>query len=361
MPSPDQVREARAFVEGNLLADFPFVDDCDRAVAWAALLLPFVRPLIDGPTPLHLFTAPVAGTGKTLLALALMTPALGKELEPMTADCEEPEMRKRITASLRDSPTAVLLDNLGQGRRLESSSLASVLTACSWKDRLLNASAMASLPVRCAWLATGNNPCLSDELVRRTLRCRLDARTARPHLRPGFKHADVLGWARDNRGALVRAALTLVRAWLACGRPAGEVRLGMYEAWCAVVGGVLDNAGIRGLAQAVKRYQSEETDTEQALAPFLNAWWGKFQGAEVGVKDLFEVAVEVGVLEAVADVHLTGRERQRARGSETERGQQTRLGKALRRLDGQVYGGFEIRSAGVDRCSRQVYRLTRQR
>jgi hypothetical protein len=358
-PTEDQVHEARRLVEDNLFVDFPFVEACDRAVAWAALLLPFVRPMVDGPTPLHLFAAPSRGTGKTLLAQALMVPALGRrDLEPMTVDCEEAETRKRLTACLRNSPTAVLMDNLGQGRRLESSSLASVLTGTSWQDRLLGSSVMRSMPVRCVWLATGNNPTLSDELARRTLRCRLDTGTARPHMRTGFRHPELLAWARENRPALLQAVLTLVRAWLAAGRPGADVWLGGYDSWCRVVGGLLQVAGIDGLRRAVEQFQGEETDTEAALAPFLKAWWERFGDTQVGVKDLYAVAVETGRLEVILDAHLSERQRQCARGSETERSRQTRLGNALKRLEGQVYAGYRIEPVGKDpRGGRQVYRL----
>ena len=34
----------------------------------AAVLHPFVRPMISGPTPIHLFDKPQSGTGATLLA-----------------------------------------------------------------------------------------------------------------------------------------------------------------------------------------------------------------------------------------------------------------------------------------------------
>jgi hypothetical protein len=358
-PTDAEVRDARRLIEGELLADFPFVEACDRAVAWAALVLPFVRPMIDGPTPLHLIAAPSRGTGKTLLAQALMAPALGRrDLEPMTVDCEEAETRKRLTSCLRNSPTAVLMDNLGQGRRLESSSLASVLTGTSWQDRLLGSSVMRSMPVRCVWLATGNNPSLSDELARRTLRCRLDTATARPHMRTGFKHPELLAWARENRPALLQAVLTLVRAWLAAGRPGADVWLGGYDSWCRVVGGLLHVAGIDGLRRAVELFQGEETDTEAALAPFLKAWWERFGASEVGVKDLYDVAVETGRLEVILDAHLSERQRQCARGSETERSRQTRLGNALKRLEGQVYAGYRIESVGKDRRGgRQVYSL----
>src|SRR5262249_34585029 len=41
----------------EILCDFPFKDAASRAHAMAALLLPFVREMIEGPTPLHLFDA----------------------------------------------------------------------------------------------------------------------------------------------------------------------------------------------------------------------------------------------------------------------------------------------------------------
>jgi hypothetical protein len=50
------------------LCDFPFVSQADRAHTLALILLPFVRELIDGPTPLHGIFKPAPGTGGTLLA-----------------------------------------------------------------------------------------------------------------------------------------------------------------------------------------------------------------------------------------------------------------------------------------------------
>lgn len=355
-PGAADVRAARALVEDNLFTDFPFVDDGDRAVAWACLLLPFLRPLVQGPTPLHLFSAPMPGTGKTLLSQAILIPARGRQpLEALTVDCDEPEVRKRLTSTLRDAPGVVLLDNLGQGRRLESSSLSAALTAEMWADRLLGASVKISLPVRCTWVGTGNNPRLSDELLRRTVCCRLDAGRARPHLRTGFKHDYLLSWARDRRSELISAALTLIQAWLVGGRPEGDIRLGMFENWARVVGGVLDVAGIMGLAEAVSEFQGGETESERTLAPFLHLWRERYGDRAVGVKDLSLLAEAMDNPEAILDVHLG--ERVRERSTETARSRQTRLGLALLRLSGQVHCGYTVQPAGADRSARQLYRL----
>src|SRR5262249_52208889 len=146
---------------------------------------------------------------------------------------------------LRTAPSVLFLDNIK--RRLESAALASAITSYpNWEDRILGVSEIARVPVRCVWIMTGNNPGLSSEITRRTVRIRLDARVDRPWLREGFRHADIRGWAVSNRSRLVWAALTLVQAWIAAGRPEGSRTLGMFERWAKVMGGILGVVGIPG-------------------------------------------------------------------------------------------------------------------
>src|SRR5262249_39379603 len=63
-PSREEVAGARALILEELLVDFPFVADADRAHAVAAMLLSHVRTLIEGPTPGNLYEAPTPGSGK---------------------------------------------------------------------------------------------------------------------------------------------------------------------------------------------------------------------------------------------------------------------------------------------------------
>ena len=74
-PSRDAIGSARRFLLEELLGDFPFVADSDRAHALCLMLLPFVRPLITGPTPLHLMEKPKERTGAGLLVEVLLFPA----------------------------------------------------------------------------------------------------------------------------------------------------------------------------------------------------------------------------------------------------------------------------------------------
>src|SRR5690606_41625865 len=92
----------------------------------------------------------------------------------LTEGPDDEEWRKRLTAKLRQIPSIVLIDNLRHP--LDSSALAAALTARFWEDRILGASEMTRLPIRCGWIATGNNPEFPNEMARRIVRLRRDAR-----------------------------------------------------------------------------------------------------------------------------------------------------------------------------------------
>lgn len=346
-PTEAQIAAARQLLLDELLGDFPFAGDAERAHAVALLLLPFLRPLIDGPTPLHLIEKPTAGTGASLLAEVVARLATGRAAGAMTEGRDEDEWRKRITARLRGAPTVVLIDNLR--RRLDSSVVSSVLTATYLEDRLLGTSDTLRLPVRCVWMATGNNPALSSELTRRTVRMRMDAKRDRPWLRQGFRHYPLLPWVAHERGNLIAACLTLGRAWIAAGRPvpADANVLGSFEDWSRVLAGVLDVAGVPGFLANLEQFY-DASDTEGiAIRAFLCAWWDEFDAEAVGVSALFPVACR-------DDLGLD-------LGDKGERSQKTRLGRLLGDLRDRHYdvgSGVVVRvaAAGTERRA-QLWRL----
>lgn len=284
-PTADAVSAARSLLCEELLVDFPFTNAAERAHAVALLLLPFARELIGGATPLHLFEKPMPGTGATLLVDMLSYPATGRAIPTMTEGRDEEEWRKRLTAKLRNSPQFLLLDNLR--RPLDSGVVSAAITSPSWEDRLLGQSVTLRIPVRCGWIATANNPAVSSEMSRRIIRIRLDAKMDRPWLRTVFKHADLRGWVQLNRRRLVWAALTLIRAWIAAGRPRGAIKLGMFESWSEVMGGILELAGVPGfLGNLDAFYDASDAEGAQWRA-FVAAWWSEWETREVKVADLY--------------------------------------------------------------------------
>jgi len=224
-------KDAIASARGVLLeaiSDFPFEGDADRAHTLAAMLQTFGRGLIEGPTPLHLIHKSTPGTGATLLAHVIGLLATGEAPPAMTEGRDEDEWRKRVHAKLVSGAPIVLLDNIR--RRLDTGQLSSALTADVWEDRALGRSEVVRVPVRCLWLATGNNTALSEEIARRTVSIRLDARADRPWLRDGFRHPDLRGWVLAQRGDLIWAAFDALvcldrRGQARRPRDAGHVRV----------------------------------------------------------------------------------------------------------------------------------------
>ena len=231
-----------------------------------------------------------------------------------------------------------VIDNLS--RPLTSGVVSAALTMRRWEDRLLGRNETVSVPVRTIWVLTANNPILSREIARRSIRIRLDSRRDRPWMREGFRHSDLRGWAHAHRADLVWAALVLVRAWLVAGRPAPRARpLGSFEDWTCLVGGILEHAGYQGfLANALDFY--ERADSEgSAWRAFTSQWWELHGDAAVGTKDLLTIAKEI-------DGFSLGR-------STTENGQRNSLGKRLRKSVDRVIGDLRIEVAGTYQNSTQ--------
>jgi putative DNA primase/helicase len=328
-PSAEVIARARSLLTDDLLGDFPFTSLAERAHAVALLLLGFLRSMVDGPTPLHLIEKPAPGTGATLMVDAIATILTGAGASVMTEASDDEEWRKRVTAKLRQVPVLLVVDNVR--RRLDSSALAAALTAPFWEDRILGVSEMTRLPIRCLWVATGNNPEFSNEMARRTVRIRLDARVDQPWRREDFRHPDLMVWVRANRARLVAACLTLGRAWIAAGRPRGAPTIGSYESWAQVIGGVLDVAGIEGFLGNLDE-MIEASDADGAMwRSFVSAWWDRFGSAEVGTGELYGLA------------QMT--EPPLPLGSGNEKSQRIRLGKALGKMRDRVFdiAGTKVR------------------
>jgi hypothetical protein len=334
-PTDNDLEKARVKID-DLLSDFPFTSEAETAHAVALLILPFVRYLIPGPTPLHLFEAPSPGSGKTLCASAVAYPALGRPIPSMTEGKDEEEYRKRVTSALRNGPAFVFLDNVR--RRLDSSALSSAITSRIWEDRILGKSVIVRLPISCAWVATGNNPSLSSEMTRRTIRIRLDPKMDRPWTRDSesFRHPRLLEWTKENRGELIWAALTMAQAWIAddCPKPENKAALGMFEEWCHVIGGILQVAGINGFLENLNEFYKVSDAEGETVRSFINSWWDEYQQKEVGVSELYTLIDQ-------NDMPLDlGR-------STTEKGQKIYLGKFLSNLRDRQFDNYRVTAAGT--------------
>jgi hypothetical protein len=279
--SDEDISKATDLLLQDLLVDFPFASDADRHNAIAALVTPFVRELIDGPTPLLLAEASLPRSGKGLLIESILQICFGGQegYEMLTYSPEEKEMSKRITAALVAGKGGILIDNIKH--TIDSGDLCSALTATHHSGRILGFSKLANVRISCLWTATANNPTMSQEVAGRVVSIRLVPDTDRPEERTDFKHKNLPKWVSENRPQLVRAILVLCKAWLQQGRPEMKSRtrpiLGRYESFIEVVGGILENAGF-GSFMSNRATFTERADTERSARAALCHLW--FESSE---------------------------------------------------------------------------------
>ena len=166
-PTETDITQAKDLIFNNLLKDFPFVSNSDQTNILSLLILPFVRKLISGNTPIHAIMAPTPRTGKTLLCDLMVLIAQGHDALKTSAPTRDEEWCKKITSLLRELPTFIYFDNVT--RKLDSGELSLALTARYYGDRLLGKTKIIKFPVQCTWIATGNNIRFSNEIVNRVL------------------------------------------------------------------------------------------------------------------------------------------------------------------------------------------------
>jgi hypothetical protein len=341
-PTEDQVAGAVTLLCEDLLVDFPFAAPSDLAHALAALILPFVRRMIPGPTPIHEIEAPTPGSGKGLIADVISIIALGRSCEVTTITKDEDEARKKLTAILSRGHPVVVFDNIRGA--LESAQLAAAITAEIWSDRILGKTQMVEFPNRAVWVMTANNPKLSLEIARRCVRIRLEPPEERPWERTKFKHAPLRIWAKEHRQELIEAVLIICQSWIAAGRPPGTRTLGSFEHWAATVGGILQHAGVTDFLQDTNEFYAAADLESGEWRALVQAWWEKYGGQPVGARELIALAEESDLLAF-------------AYAAKSEQTQRARFGRALSDLRGRRFGDLQVTVGENSNRKIHTYRL----
>jgi len=291
-PVPDTPTKNDAKVAKDLILEvicnFPFDSEASGGNAVAAMLTPIVRPMIDGLVPLAVFDKPQPGTGASLLADVIALIATGQTAGMLGGQRKEEEWRKAITTILLSGRSVIVIDNVDG--LLYSTSLAAVLTARVWRDRILGRNEEVLLPNLGTWIANGNNIRLLGDLPRRAYRVRLDAQLAQPWLRRSseFKHPDLIKWVKEKRGDIIAAMLTVARSWVVVGKPAPQdlVTIGSYESFCEVLGGILSFMEVKDFLKNLQQMYTEMDVETSQWENFLEAWQEVFGDSGVTVAEV---------------------------------------------------------------------------
>ena len=237
-PSRDDALRALAALK-EPISLFPYVPDnaeaslersASRSVTLSAMITGLIRASL-ATAPIHSSSAPVAGSGKSMLDNIVAVLATGRTCHPVAETPNTEEFEKRLATALIKGSQIIGLGNctvrIGGGLLCQAvtESVISIRDFGVLKDVEIENTALI--------LVNGNNLVFSGDVIRRVLRAALDPKCERPEQRK-FDFCP-LKMAAERRPELVVAALTILRAFHVAGRPRQTSLdpLGSFDDWSA--------------------------------------------------------------------------------------------------------------------------------
>lgn len=345
IPQAPSLEDAQAALKTllQLLGGFPFVSPVDRSAVLAAMLTALVRKSLPS-APLFTFSAPKMRSGKSLLADLGAMLATGRPCAMLSQAGDPEEDRKRLLGVLIKGDSVVVIDNVEHP--LGGAVLCQILTQEAIQDRILGESRMVTAPTSVTMYATGNNLIIEGDLTSRVVPCVIDPAMERPEERD-FP-LDLYTYVPRNRGKLVAAALTILRAYHVAGRPSlGIPRWGGFDAWSSLVRSSLVWVGMPD--PAAGRSRAEALDpVRSGLKAFLVAWFDAVGPRGLTLSDL--------VRESEADGRSALRETLAEICPQKNGAYNIRsLGKYLKSYVNRVEGGYRLVQLGLDRNHSAVW------
>jgi len=303
-PEDMPLGEAVKFLNEELLAEFPFVEDGGRSksVAIAAMLTVYAGGILHtyAQKPTFVYVANSEGSGKTLLAMLAGAPyGIVTVTSPPT---NETEWSKTLLSVVIGGRRLVIVDNV-RGF-LASPSLEGYLTSPQYEGRILGQSKIYRGDAGAVVLITGNQLTVTPDLRRRSLFVELFSEQLRAEDRV-FKRSLDQAALLELQPKILGALWALVRSWDEAGRPEGSLHHASFNRWARVMGGILENAGYANPCQRprIDTMGDRDTGDMEKLAGVLEL------GKRYEFADLVDIAVDYGLFERATterdDVDLT--------------------------------------------------------
>jgi hypothetical protein len=349
-PTRADAEAALAFLK-QPFKDFPFTKRKDgksasRSVALSAVLTLLVRRTLRS-APAHATSAPIMATGKSLLLNAVGMIGTGREPAVMSQGANGEEDEKRLLSVLMKNDPMLIIDNIT--RNVEGDALCSILTEPLWQCRLLGSNRQITVPTNCLIAMSGNNLTFKGDMTTRAILCRLDAGVEHPEKRKF--DVDLKTWIPANRGQLVAAGLTILRAFIVADRPSLDTfdPFGRFEDWSNLVRGALvwlDESDPCISREAIIAQDSDREVFGQFLDAVAAAFAAVFADHSQGVSagDIVESEHD-GVRQALDAI---------GKANDTKG-----LGHYLKAKQGQIVGGLRLTGKRDTHDKINRYRVTR--
>lgn len=350
-PSKAQALSALNFLDA-LLDEFPFVDAGSRSVALSALITPVVRGAIQ-VAPMHVTTAPVAGSGKSYIIDLASAINSGERAPVVSAGKTEEEMEKRLVGALLSGQTFISLDNVNGD--LGGDFLCQMIERPVVMVRPLGQSAPVKIESRASCYATGNNIRPTGDMTRRVLLCSLDPDMERPELRT-FK-ANPFDEVLAHRGKYIAAALTIVRAYVVAGCPDQRPKLASFEDWSKFVRSAIVWLGRTDPVETMNKVRGNDP-AATALLYLFNSWHGAVLDEPKTAGEIAKVAMQRGFNDF--DLHHDLKEAL-IQVAEDKRGgiSPVRLGNYLTERSGKVSADMKLVEAGAARSGAKLWKIVK--
>ncbi|HWL67120.1 MAG TPA: hypothetical protein VNS22_01920 [Geminicoccus sp.] len=332
----------------DLISTFPFEKNECRSVALSAILTGVIRRSLR-TAPLHAFSAPAAGSGKSILVDIACLMAAGHEAPVIAQGKNEEEMEKRIGAMLLSGDPFIPIDNCEAP--LGGDILCQILTQTSVRARILGRSEIPKLPSTALVTATGNNLVLVGDMTRRAIIARIDPKCERPELRVFDR--DPVEMVKADRGKYVAAALTILRAFHVAGRPQQKQSkpLGSFTDWSEWVRGALLWLGEADPVKTMEDARNDDPKLE-AMRSVMEQWQAVIKPEiRVTVRELIERATahRTGDWGKPDFIHPDFREALLKIANDRGNVNSFRLGKWLSANKGRIVDGYSIEADGQEK------------
>ena len=249
-----EIKEMSLEASKNLLlnevyAEFAFKSQQDKVNALAHLITPLCRGLFSRETtrsPLFIYLANREGSGKDYAAGIVSIVYQGEAAEdPPVTKAEggsDDEFRKKVIASFKIGRN--LLHTSNNRGYLNSAELEALITKEVYVDRQLGSNTLLEFPnTLTISLSANTGLTYPADLQRRSVFVNLFLDLEDPNTRV-FKNPDLHGWVKEHRADVLSALYALIKNWVDKGLPKSKQPLASFPEWQAVVGGILEAAGI---------------------------------------------------------------------------------------------------------------------
>ena len=243
------IEDAKELLLNEVYGEFAFKSPQDKVNALAHLITPLCRGLFSRETtrsPLFIYLANREGSGKDYAAGIVSIVYQGEAAEdPPVTKAEsgsDDEFRKKVVASFKIGRN--LIHSSNNKGFLNSPELESLVTKEVYVDRQLGSNTLLEFPnTLTISLSANTGLTYPADLQRRAIFVNLFLDLEDPNARV-FANPDLHGWTREHRSDVLSALYALVRNWVDRGMPKSKQPFASFPEWQAVVGGILETAGI---------------------------------------------------------------------------------------------------------------------